>query len=89
MPMIKERSFDGSPIIAIHVKVPIMVEKIVASTAILRVFISALATASSEKRLTYQSSVKPPQRALDLLELKLRMISVSIGAYIKIRIKAR
>lgn len=88
-PMITERSFDDKPIIAMHVKVPIIVEKIVASTAMASVLKSALATASSEKRLIYQSNVNPPQRALDLLELKDKTMSVTIGAYIKIRMTAR
>jgi hypothetical protein len=88
MLMMMDLSLELKPIIAMQVKVPIMVEKMVARTAMVRVFIRALATVSSEKRLMYQFRVKPPQRALDLLELKDRMIRVMMGAYMKIRMIA-
>jgi hypothetical protein len=89
IPMMMERSLLDKPIIAIQVKVPIIVEKIVASTAIESVLKRALATASSDKRLMYHLSVNPPHLALDLLELKESTIRVRIGAYMKIRIMAR
>jgi hypothetical protein len=87
--MIKERSFELRPIIAIHVKVPMIVEKTVASIAIVRVFIRAPATASSDKRFIYQPRVNPPHLALDLLALNESTISVMIGAYINIKSSAR
>jgi hypothetical protein len=89
IPIITDLVLEDKPIMAIQVKVPIMVEKIVARTAIDNVLKSAPATASSDKRLMYQSSVKPPHFALDLLELKESTIRVKIGAYMKIRIIAR
>ena len=66
-----------------------IVEKIVASMAMVSVFTRALATDSSEKRLMYQLSVKPPQRALDLLELKESTMRVRIGAYMNMRMRVR
>ena len=89
IPIITDLVLEDRPIMAIQVKVPIMVEKNVARTAIDNVLKSALATASSDKRLMYQSSVKPPHLARDLLELKESTIRVKIGAYMKIRIIAR
>jgi hypothetical protein len=82
IPIIKERSLVFNPIIAIHAMVPIIVDIIVERIAIESVLIRALATASSESRLAYHFKVNPPQRALDLLELKESTISVIIGAYI-------
>jgi hypothetical protein len=89
MPMITERIFLLRPIMAIQVKVPMIVEKIVANTAMVRVLIRADATASSDKRLMYQLRVKPPHFALDLLALKERTIRVMMGAYINISRRAR
>jgi hypothetical protein len=89
MPMINERIFLLIPIIAMQVKVPMIVEKTVASTAMVRVFTRAEATASSDIRFTYQFRVKPPHFALDLLELKDKTIKVTMGAYIKIKRRAR
>jgi hypothetical protein len=89
IPMTIDLVFLDNPIMAIQVTVPIIVAITVEITAIESVLISALATASSSKRFKYHLKVKPHHFALDLLALKERTIKVIIGAYIKIRIRAR
>ena len=52
------------------------------------VFASALRIEESLNRFRYQPNVKPPQRALDLLELNESTMSVTIGAYMKMTMRA-
>ncbi len=71
---------------ATQVAVPMIVATTVEIRAMISVLAKALMISESEARFKYQSKVKPPHFALDLLELQERIIIVTMGRYIKTRI---
>ena len=87
-PMITARLLRFCPISAMQVTVPMMVDTTVEISAMISVFASALRIEESLNRFRYQPNVKPPQRALDLLELNESTMSVTIGAYMKMTMRA-
>ena len=69
--------------------VPSSVAKTVATTATESVTHRACSMSLRSARRMYQSSVKPPHLARDLEALKERTIITAMGAYRKMRIRAR